>query len=132
MTRDKKRYIEALLYNYKDNKTRLIVLEEGLVNDDDFILGSIDYSKERVQNSNLSSLDDKVIAREREIEKLKKDIRLTEVLLDKLSEKEYKVITSFYIKKIPNRLICEIIDRTDEKTVWRIKNNALISMARAI
>ena len=132
MTRDKKRYIEALLYNYKDNKTRLIVLEEGLISDDDFILGSIDYSKERVQNSNLSSLDDKVIAREREIEKLKKDIRLTEVLLDKLSEKEYKVITSFYIKKIPNRLICEIIDRTDEKTVWRIKNNALISMARAI
>ena len=132
MTRDKKRYIEALLYNYKDNKTRLIVLEEGLISDDDFILGSIDYSKERVQSSNLSSLDDKVIAREREIEKLKKDIRLTEVLLDKLSEKEYKVITSFYIKKIPNRLICEIIDRTDEKTVWRIKNNALISMARAI
>ena len=132
MTRDKKRYIEALLYNYKDNKTRLIVLEEGLISDDDFILGSIDYSKERVQSSNLSSLDDKVIAREREIEKLKKDIRLTEVLLDKLSEKEHKVITSFYIKKIPNRLICEIIDRTDEKTVWRIKNNALISMARAI
>ena len=132
MTRDKKRYIEALLYNYKDNKTRLIVLEEGLISDDDFILGGIDYSKERVQSSNLSSLDDKVIAREREIEKLKKDIRLTEVLLDKLSEKEYKVITSFYIKKIPNRLICEIIDRTDEKTVWRIKNNALISMARAI
>ena len=44
MTRDKKRYIEALLYNYKDNKTRLIVLEEGLISDDDFILGSIDYS----------------------------------------------------------------------------------------
>ena len=132
MTRDKKRYIEALLYNYKKNKARLQILELGLISDDDFILGSIDYSKERVQSSNLSSLDDKVIAREREIEKLKKDIRLTEVLLDKLSEKEYKVITSFYIKKIPNRLICEIIDRTDEKTVWRIKNNALISMARAI
>ena len=132
MTRDKKRYIEGLLYNYKDNKTRLIVLEEGLISDDDFILGGIDYSKERVQSSNLPSLDNKIIAREREIEKLKKDIRLTEVLLDKLSEKEYKVITSFYIKKIPNRLICEMIDRIDEKTVWRIKNNALISMTRAI
>ena len=68
MTRDKKRYIEALLYNYKKNKARLQILELGLISDDDFILGSIDYSKERVQSSNLSSLDNKIIAREREIE----------------------------------------------------------------
>ena len=27
MTRDKKRYIEALLYNYKNNKARLQILE---------------------------------------------------------------------------------------------------------
>ena len=44
MTRDKKRYIEALLYNYKKNKARLQILELGLISDDDFILGSIDYS----------------------------------------------------------------------------------------
>ena len=132
MTRDKKRYIEALLYNYKDNKTRLIVLEEGLISDDDFILGSIDYSKERVQSSNLSSLDNKIIAREREITRLKKDIKLVEILLDSLSEREHLVVKSFYIENISNVKIADMIDRTDLKTVWRIKDNALRNMTNLI
>ena len=91
MTRDKKRYIEALLYNYKKNKARLQILELGLISDDDFILGGIDYSKERVQSSNLSSLDNKIIAREKETARLKRDIRLVEILLDSLSEREHLV-----------------------------------------
>ena len=132
MTRDKKRYIEALLYNYKDNKTRLIVLEEGLISDDDFILGSIDYSKERVQSSNLSSLDNKVIAREREITRLKKDIKLVEILLSSLSEREHLVVKSFYIENISNVKIADMIDRVDLKTVWRIKDNALRNMTSLI
>ena len=132
MTRDKKRYIEALLYNYKKNKARLQILELGLISDDDFILGSIDYSKERVQSSNLSSLDNKVIAREREITRLKKDIKLVEILLDSLSERERLVVKSFYIENISNVRIADMIDRVDLKTVWRIKDNALKNMTNLI
>ena len=132
MTRDKKRYIEALLYNYKNNKARLQILELGLISDDDFILGSIDYSKERVQSSNLSSLDNKIIAREREITRLKKDIKLVEILLDSLSERERLVVKSFYIENISNVKIADMIDRVDLKTVWRIKDNALKNMTNLI
>ena len=132
MTRDKKRYIEALLYNYKKNKARLQILELGLISDEDFILGSIDYSKERVQSSNLSSLDNKVIAREREITKLKRDIKLVEILLDSLSEREHLVVKSFYIENISNVKIADMIDRIDLKTVWRIKDNALRNMTNLI
>lgn len=132
MTRDKKRYIEALLYNYKKNKARLQILELGLISDDDFILGSIDYSKERVQSSNLSSLDNKIIAREREITRLKRDIKLVEILLSSLSEREHLVIKSFYIENISNVKIADMIDRTDLKTVWRIKDNALRNMTNLI
>ena len=132
MTRDKKRYIEALLYNYKKNKARLQILELGLISDDDFILGGIDYSKERVQSSNLSSLDNKIIAREREITRLKKDIKLVEILLDSLSEREHLVIKSFYIENISNVKIADMIDRVDLKTVWRIKDNALKNMTNLI
>ena len=132
MTRDKKRYIEALLYNYKKNKARLQILELGLISDDDFILGSIDYSKERVQSSNLSSLDNKIIAREREITRLKKDIKLVEILLSSLSEREHLVVKSFYIENISNVKIADMIDRVDLKTVWRIKDIALRSMTNLI
>ena len=132
MTRDKKRYIEALLYNYKKNKARLQILELGLISDDDFILGSIDYSKERVQSSNLSSLDNKIIAREREITRLKKDIKLVEILLGSLSEREHLVVKSFYIENISNIKIADMIDRVDLKTVWRIKDNALRNMTSLI
>lgn len=132
MTRDKKRYIEALLYNYKKNKARLQILELGLISDDDFILGSIDYSKERVQSSNLSSLDNKIIAREREITRLKKDIKLVEILLGSLSEREHLVVKSFYVENISNVKIADMIDRVDLKTVWRIKDNALRNMTNLI
>ena len=132
MTRDKKRYIEALLYNYKKNKARLQILELGLISDDDFILGSIDYSKERVQSSNLSSLDNKIIAREKEITRLEKDIKLVEILLSSLSEREHLVVKSFYIENISNVKIADMIDRIDLKTVWRIKDNALRSMINLI
>ena len=132
MTRDKKRYIEALLYNYKKNKARLQILELGLISDDDFILGGIDYSKERVQSSNLSSLDNKIIARERETTRLKKDIKLVEILLSSLSEREHLVVKSFYIENISNVKIADMIDRIDLKTVWRIKDIALKNMTNLI
>ena len=132
MTRDKKRYIEGLLYNYKKNKARLQILELGLISDDDFILGGIDYSKEKVQSSNLSSLDNRIIAREREAARLKRDIKLVEILLGSLSEREHLVVKSFYIENISNVKIADMIDRIDLKTVWRIKDIALKNMTNLI
>lgn len=132
MTRDKKRYIEALFYNYKKNKARLEILQLGLISEDDFILNSIDYSKEKIQNSNLSSLDNQIIAREKEIERLKRDIKLTEILLDSLNERDRLVISKFYIENISNIKIAKMIDRVDLKTVWRIKDIAIMNMANLI
>ena len=132
MTRDKKRYIEALLYNYKKNKARLQILVLGLISDEDFVIGAIDYSKERVQSSNLSSLDNKIIVRERETTRLKKDIKLVEILLGSLSEREHLVVKSFYIENISNEKIKDMIDRVDLKTVWRIKDIALKNMTNLI
>ena len=132
MTRDKKRYIEALFYNYKKNKARLQILELGLISDEDFILNGIDYSREKIQTSNLSNLDNQIIAREKEIERLKKDIKLTEILLNSLNERDKLVISKFYIENISNIKIAEMIDRVDLKTVWRIKDIAIRNMASLI
>lgn len=128
----KKRYIEALLYNYKKNKARLEILELGLISDDDFILSSIDYSREKIQSNSLASLDNTIIAREKEITRLKKDIKLAEVLLSSLSERDKLVVTSFYIENISNVKIAQLINREDLKTVWRIKDLALKNMANLI
>ena len=128
----KKRYIEALLYNYKKNKARLEILELGLISDDDFILSSIDYSREKIQSNSLASLDNTIIAREKEITRLKKDIKLAEVLLSSLSERDKLVVTSFYIENISNGKIAQLINREDLKTVWRIKDLALKNMANLI
>ena len=129
MVKDKMAYVEALLYNYKKNKARVRILELGLISDEDFVLGSIDYSSDRVQTSNLSSLDNKIIARQREMGKLKKDIIRTDEMLGILKERDRLVVTSFYIDRLPIRKIKYMIDRDDDKTVWRIKREALENMA---
>ena len=80
--------------NYKRNKSRLQILDKNLISDDDFLLGAIDYSKEKIQTSNLSSLDNIIEKREKEKEQLIKDITLTEILLDSLTERDYLIINS--------------------------------------
>ena len=132
MTKDKIAQVEALLYNYKKNKARVRILELGLISDEDFILGSMDYSSDRVQTSNLSSLDDKIIARQKEMGKLKKDIITTDEMLGTLKEREKLVVKSFYIDRLPRYKIKYMIDRDDDKTIWRIKKRAVESMASLI
>ena len=132
MTKDKIAYVEALLYNYKKNKARVRILELGLISDEDFVLGSMDYSSDRVQTSNLSSLDNKIIARQREMGKLKKDIITTDEMLGTLKERERLVVKSFYIDRLPRYKIKYMIDRDDDKTIWRIKKRAVESMASLI
>ena len=132
MTEDKIADVEALLYNYKKNKARVRLLELGLISDEDFVLGSIDYSCDRVQTSNLSSLDSKIIARQREMGKLKKDIITVDEMLGILKEREKLVVKSFYIDRLPRHKIKYMRDRDDDKTIWRIKKSAIKSMAELI
>ena len=127
-------YIENLFRNYKRNKSRLQILDKNLISDDDFLLGAIDYSKEKVQTSNLSSLDNIIEKREKEKEQLIKDITLTEILLDSLTERDYIIINSFYIERKTLVRIAQLLNRDDTKTVWRNKErilNALTELLQA-
>ena len=124
MNRDKF-YIENLFRNYKRNKSRLQILDKNLISDDDFLLGAIDYSKEKIQTSNLSSLDNIIEKREKEKDQLIKDITLTEILLDSLTERDYIIINSFYIERKTLVRIAQMLNRDDTKTVWRNKERIL-------
>ena len=75
MTKDKYKYVEGLLRNYKKNKSRIKILELGLVTDDDYTLSAIDYSKDKIQTSTKSDLSDAVVKREKELEKLKYEVK---------------------------------------------------------
>ena len=101
MTKDKK-YIEYLLRNYKKKKSRLRILNLNLINDDDNILNGIDYSKDKIQTSNLTSLDDAIIKREEEIKKLVYEINIVEALLDSLDSRkdnQYRqLVENYYIE----------------------------------
>ena len=133
MNRDKF-YIENLFRNYKRNKSRLQILDKNLISDDDFLLGAIDYSKEKIQTSNLSSLDNIIEKREKEKAQLIKDITLTEILLNSLTERDYIIINSFYIERKTLVRIAQLLNRDDTKTVWRNKErilNALTELLQA-
>ena len=124
MNRDKI-YIEELFRRYKRNVSRLKILENNLVSDDDFLLGAIDYSKDKVQTSNLLSLDNVIEKREKEKEQLKKDIARVEIMLNSLTEKDYLIINSFYIERKTLVRIAQMLNRDDTKTVWRNKERIL-------
>ena len=131
MNRDKF-YIENLFRNYKRNKSRLQILDKNLISDDDFLLGAIDYSKEKIQTSNLSSLDNIIEKREKEKDQLIKDITLTEILLDSLTEKDYLIINSFYIERKTLVRIAQLLNRDDTKTVWRNKERILNTLTELL
>ena len=50
-------------------------------------------------------------------------------MLGILKERDRLVVASFYIDRLPIRKIKYMIDRDDDKTVWRIKREALENMA---
>ena len=131
MNRDKF-YIENLFRNYKRNKSRLQILDKNLISDDDFLLGAIDYSKEKIQTSNLSSLDNIIEKREKEKDQLIKDITLTEILLDSLTERYYFIINSFYIERKTLVRIAQLLNRDDTKTVWRNKERILNTLTELL
>lgn len=91
--------VEALLRNYKRNKSRIRILELNLEDEDETFIGAIDYSKDNVQTSNKRDLSDVVVAREKELKKLKKDVATTEALIDSLNSRkdsQYKKVVELY------------------------------------
>ena len=125
MTKDKYKYIEGLLRNYKKNKSRIKILELGLVTDDDFTLSAIDYSKDKIQTSNMSDLSDTVIKWEKELEKLIYEVNVTEALLESLNTKDRYIIEAFYIENIRMNKIAVKLNYYEIKTVWNNKDRIM-------
>lgn len=93
------KYVEGLLRNYKKNKSRLRILELNMLSSEDNELRGIDYSREVVQTSNISTLDEITIKREEEYNKLRYLVNLTEALIDGLDSRkdnQYRKIANYY------------------------------------
>jgi hypothetical protein len=128
MAKDKYKYIENLLRNYKKNKSRIKILELGIVTDDDFTISAIDYSKEKIQTSNQSDLSDLIIKREKELDKLKYEVSLTDALLESLNTKDRYIVEAFYIENIRMNKIALKLNYYETKTIWINKDRIINSL----
>ena len=125
MTKDKYKYIENLFKNYKKNKSRIKILQLGYITDDDFTISGVDYSKDKIQTSNMSDLSDTVIKREKELEKLIYEVSVTEALLESLNTKDRYIIEAFYIENIRMNKIAVKLNYYEIKTVWNNKDRIM-------
>ena len=125
MTKDKYKYIENLFRNYKKNKSRIKILNLGMVTDDDFTVSGVDYSKDKIQTSNMSDLSDAVIKREKELEKLIYEVSVTEALLESLNTKDRYIIEAFYIENIRMNKIAVKLNYYEIKTVLNNKDRIM-------
>ena len=128
MSKDKYKYIENLLRNYKKNKSRIKILELGIVTDDDFTISAIDYSKEKIQTTNQSDLSDLIIKREKELDKLKYEVSLTDALLESLNTKDRYIVEAFYIENIRMNKIALKLNYYETKTIWINKDRIINSL----
>ena len=117
--------VESLLRNYKENKSEVEMLTYRLD------LNAIDYSKDKIQTSNISSLDEVVIAREKKLMQLKKDIHTAEALIKSLGERDYKIINDFYILERSQTKIGADLEITED-AVWKAKYVILKKMANLL
>ena len=128
MSKDKYKYIENLLRNYKKNKSRIKILELGIVTDDDFTISAIDYSKEKIQTSNSNDLSDLIIRREKELDKLNYEVSLTDALLESLNTKDRYIVEAFYIENIRMNKIALKLNYYETKTIWINKDRIINSL----
>ena len=132
MSKDKYRYIENLLRNYKKNKSRIKILELGIVTDDDFTISAIDYSKEKIQTSNNNDLSDLIVKREKELDKLKYEVSLTDALLESLNTKDRYIVEAFYIENIRMNKIALKLNYYETKTIWINKDRIINSLVNLV
>ena len=117
--------VEHLLRSYKENKAEVEMLTYRLD------LNAIDYSKDKIQTSNISSLDEVVIAREKKLTELKQDIHTTEALIKSLGERDYKIINDFYILERSQTKIGADLEITED-AVWKAKYVILKKLANLL
>ena len=132
MNKDKYKYVESLLRNYKKNKSRIKVLELRQITDDDFTIGAIDYSKDKIQTSNKSDLSDLVVKRERELEQLRYEVNITEALLESLNNKDRYIVEAFYIENIRINKIAVKLNYYENKSVWNNKDRIISSLMEIV
>ena len=132
MSKDKYKYIENLLRNYKKNKSRIKILELGIVTDDDFTISAIDYSKEKIQTSNNNDLSDLIVKREKELDKLKYEVSLTDALLESLNTKDRYIVEAFYIENIRMNKIALKLNYYETKTIWINKDRIINSLINLV
>ena len=128
----KEEYVVRILKTYKKNKSRLKMLELGLVTDDDNLLGTVNYDSIRVQTSNLGSLDNNILARENEKIKLNKYITTVDVILESLNSKDRAIIENIYFENIKYIDIAYKNNWNDKKTVWDNKERIIRELAKII
>lgn len=128
--------VEALLRNYKRNKSRIRILELNLEDEDEAFIGAIDYSRDNVQTSNKRDLSDVVVAREKELKKLRKDVATTEALLDSLDSRKddqyKKVINYFYIENITAEETMVKIGIYSKYAFWELRQKILNKLAELL
>ena len=117
--------VEHLLRSYKENKAEVEMLTYRLD------LNAIDYSKDKIQTSNISSLDEVVIAREKKLTQLKQDIHTTESLIKSLGERDYKIINDFYILERSQTKFGADLEITED-AVWKAKYVILKKLANLL
>ena len=117
--------VEHLLRSYKENKSEVEMLTYRLD------LNAIDYSKDKIQTSNISTLDEVVIAREKKLTQLKQDIHTTEALIKSLGERDYKIINDFYILERSQTKIGADLEITED-AVWKAKYVILKKLANLL
>ena len=117
--------VEHLLRSYKENKAEVEMLTYRLD------LNAIDFSTDKTQTSNISSLDEVVIAREKKLTQLKQDIHTTEALIKSLGERDYKIINDFYILERSQTKIGADLEITED-AVWKAKYVILKKLANLL
>ena len=117
--------VEHLLRSYKENKAEIEMLTYRLD------LNAIDYSKDKIQTSNISTLDEVVIAREKKLIQLKQDIHTAEALIRSLGERDYKIINDFYILERSQTKIGADLEITED-AVWKAKYVILKKLANLL
>ena len=117
--------VEHLLRSYKENKAEIEMLTYRLD------LNAVDYSKDKIQTSNISSLDEVVIAREKKLVQLNQDIHTTEALIKSLGERDFKIINDFYILERSQTKIGADLEITED-AVWKAKYVILKKMANLL
>lgn len=141
-TNDNKfKYVESMLYNYKNTKAEIKILKRDLeILENDYRgVGSIGYEeKTGATNKFNSDVENEVIKRSERIQKLRNEIRLKEIdvenindAIESLDDRAAYMIREFYIKKRQLKVISDEI-HLDENYSSAYKSSVIEKLVNII